>query len=272
MSQSPAQFAIRTLRALEVLAFTPTTASGIAEALLIHPRRARRLLSQLQRDGWLSYRRSRTERIYAPTLRFVALAAEIGARAPLTIMTSPALERLHAATGRLAMLTIAGYRGTVCVARCLGEHGVEPAVAVVAPAHCTAAGKVLLAYRDDWRRSVLATPLERCTERTVTDPSALERELNRVRYHGYGVENEEHLGGVWGAAAPVVGPGGPVLAAISVVAYDPSLPDRDVDEVRAAARQASDTVGAGVERYALEPRIVYRLLASYGLSPVDAYL
>jgi DNA-binding IclR family transcriptional regulator len=272
MSQSPAQFALRTLRALEVLAFTPTTASGIAEALLIHPRRARRLLSQLQRDGWLSYRHGANERIYAPTLRFVALAAEIGARAPLTTMTSPALERLHGATGRPAMLTIAGYRGTVCVARCLGEHGVEPAVAAVAPAHCTAAGKVLLAYGDQWRRSVLATPLQRCTERTVTDATVLEHELNHVRYHGYGVENEEHVDGVWAAAAPVVGPGGPVLAAISVVACGSSLPDRCVDEVRAAARQASDTVGAAVERYALGPRIVYRLLASYGLRPVDAFL
>jgi DNA-binding IclR family transcriptional regulator len=272
VSQSPAQFAIRTLRALEVLAFTPATAPDIADALCIHPRRARRLLSQLQRDGWLSYRRGPNERIYAPTLRFAALAAEIAARAPLTTMTSPALESLHAASGRPTMLTIPGYRGTVCVARCLGEHGAQPAVAAVAPAHCTAAGKVLLAYRDAWRRSVLATPLQRCTERTVTDPTALDDELDRVRYQGYALEDGEHLDGVRGAAAPVVGPAGPVLAAISVVASKSHLLEREVEEVRAAARQASDTVAAAVERYALEPRIVYRLLASYGLRPVDAYL
>jgi DNA-binding IclR family transcriptional regulator len=272
MSRSPAQFAVRTLRALEVLAFTPTTASGIADALLIHPRRARRLLSQLQRDGWLSYRTGAHERVYVPTLRFVALAAEIGARAPLTTMTSPALERLHAATGRPATLTIPGYRGAVCVARCVGEHGVQPAVAAVAPAHCTAAGKVLLAHRDAWRRSVLARPLQRCTERTVTDPTTLERELDFVRYHRYALEDGEHVDGVRGVAAPVVVPDGPVLAAISVVACDSEPLDREVDEVRAGARQASEAVAAAVERYALEPRIVYRLLASYGLEPVDAYL
>jgi DNA-binding IclR family transcriptional regulator len=141
ISQSPAQFAIRTLRALEVLAFTPTTASGIADALCNHPRRARRLLSQLERDGWLSYRQGETEPVYAPTLRFVALAAEIGARAPLTTMTSSALERLHAATGRPAMLTIPGYRGIVCVERCVGAHGAQPAAPAIAPAHCTAAAR-----------------------------------------------------------------------------------------------------------------------------------
>ena len=272
MSQSPAQFAIRTLRALEVLAFAPTTASGIADALLMHPRRARRLLSQLQRDGWLSYRHSPDGRIYAPTLRFVALAAEISARAPLTTLASPALDRLHAATGRPAMLTIPGYGGTVCVARRLGEHGIQPAVVAVAPAHCTAAGKVLLAYREPWRRSVLATPLARCTKRTVTDPAALDRELDRVRHQGYALEDEEHLDGVRGAAAPVVGPGGPVLAAMSVVAWNSQLLDRDVDEVRAAAGDASEAVAAAPEKYGLDPRIVRRLLASYGLAPVDAYL
>ena len=98
-------------------------------------------MSQLERDGWLSYRRGATERVYAPTLRFVALAAEIGARAPLTTMTSSALERLHAATGRPAMLTIPGYRGTVCVERCVGADGAQPAVPAIAPAHCTAAAR-----------------------------------------------------------------------------------------------------------------------------------
>ena len=272
MSQSPAHFAIRTLRVLEVLACTPATASGIADALLIHPRRARRLLSQLQRDGWLSFRHGADERVYAPTLRFVALAAEVAARAPLTTMTASALEQLHAATGRPALLTIPGYRGTVCVARCVGEHGAQAAVAAVSPAHCTAAGKVLLAHRDVWRRSVLATPLVRCTERTATDPSALARELDRVRHQGYALEDEEHLDGVSAAAAPVAGPGGSVLAAMSVVAWNSRLLDRDVEEVRAAAGRASEAVAAAPERYGLDPRIGRRLLAWYGLAPVDAYL
>jgi DNA-binding IclR family transcriptional regulator len=272
MSQSPAHFAIRTLRALEVLAFTPATASGIADALLIHPRRARRLLSQLQRDGWVSFRPGPDERVYSPTLRFVALAAQIAARAPLATMTAAALEQLHADTGRPAMLAIPGYRGTVCLARCVGEHGAQPAVAAVSPAHCTAAGKVLLAYRDAWRRSVLATPLVRCTARTVTDPSALARELHRVRRQGYALEDDEHLDGVRAAAAPVAASGGLVLAAIAVVAWNSRLLERDVDEVRTASELASKAVAVAPEKYGLEPRIVRRLLASYGLAPVDAYL
>jgi hypothetical protein len=36
------------------------------------------------------------ERIYAPSFRFVTLAAQIGAHAPLVTMTAPVLEQLHA--------------------------------------------------------------------------------------------------------------------------------------------------------------------------------
>jgi DNA-binding IclR family transcriptional regulator len=121
MSQSPAQFAVRTLRALEVLTFAPATAAELAEALGVHPRVAGRLLSQLQRDGWLSYS-GHSPRIYAPTLRFVALAAHIAARAPLVTITSPAVQGLHAATDIPAALSIPGYDATVCTIRSCGER------------------------------------------------------------------------------------------------------------------------------------------------------
>jgi DNA-binding IclR family transcriptional regulator len=272
MTQSPAQFAIRTLRAIEVLAFKASTPSELAQALLVHPRAARRLLSQLQRDGWLSYTNGPDERVYAPTLRFVALAALIGARAPLVTITEPALEQLYAATERPATLAIAGYDATICVVRRVGGYATHATTPTVAPVHCTAPGKILLAYRDAWRRAVLEGPLQRYTDRTVTDPDVLDTELTRVRHAGYAVEDEEHIDGLRGLAAPIAGPGGPVLAALAISVPDSGSLERHIDDLRAAARVASEAVAGAVERYALEPRIVYRLLASYGLAPVDAFL
>jgi hypothetical protein len=63
-----------------------------------------------------------------------------------------------------------------------------------------------------------------------------------------------------------------VLAAISIATWKSHVLEHDIDEVRAAARQASEAATAAVEHYALEPQIVRRLLASYDLTPVDAYL
>jgi hypothetical protein len=186
-------------------------------------------------------------------------------------MTSPALEWLYAAIGRPAMRTIPGYRGTVCVARCLGGMALSRLWLRSRPRTALprqGASRTPRRLATQRSRDIAAAT----TERTVTDPTALDDELDCVRYEGYALEDGEHLDGVRGAAAPVVGPGGPVLAAISVVALKSHVLEREAAEVRAAARQASDTVAAAVERYALEPRIVYRLLASYGLRPVDAYL
>jgi DNA-binding IclR family transcriptional regulator len=272
MSQSPAQFAVRTLRALEVLAFTPATAPQLADALGIHPKVARRLLSQLQRDGWLSCADG-TQRLYAPTLRFVALAAEIGSRSPLATLAEPEVQYLHASTGLEATLLIPSYRGTVCIVRCVGERTIHPAPSGVAPAHCTAPGKVLMAYRDAWRESILAAaPLQRCTSRSVTDTHVLKLELARVRRDGYAVEDSENVDGRRQLAAPITGPEGDDVAALALAANDSQPLDGLAEKVVHAAGIASEALRLGARRYPLRRGIVFRLLGSYGLTPVDARL
>jgi hypothetical protein len=56
----------------------------------------------------------------------------------------------------------------------------RPQLRELVPCHCTAAGKALLAWRRPWREAVLAQQLERFTERTVTSPEWLRRELERT--------------------------------------------------------------------------------------------
>jgi DNA-binding IclR family transcriptional regulator len=275
IAHSPAQFAVRTLRALEVLAFTPTTAPRLAAELGVHQRTTRRLLRQLRQDGWVSYTRE-PPHIYAPTLRSVALAAHIGGRAPLATLTAAAVEQLHAATGLPATLAIPAYDATVCLVRSCGDLAAGPLLTLPEPAHCTAAGKVLMAHREPWCRSILALPLVGCTERTVTDPRLLEQEFERIRVAGYAVADGEHVDGVCEVAAPVVGPDGDVLAAIAAAVdggAEPGLvPDGVAAPVQAAAREATEALVTGAGHCPLHRGIVYRLLASYGLAPVNAYL
>jgi DNA-binding IclR family transcriptional regulator len=232
----------RALRALELLAFMPTTAPRLAESLGVHPRTARRLLRQLQHAGWLSYGAARPYG-YAPTLRIVALAAHVVERSPLVRETTPAIERLRADTRLTVSLYIPAYDATVCVARCWGEQAEHPPLRPLAPAHCTAAGKVLLAYRDAWRRSVLLRgPLPSCTERSVTDADVLKRQLAQVRANGYAVEDGEHVPGVRALAAPVVVGGAEIVAAIALVTNDERALNAEADRVCTAAREASEAL------------------------------
>jgi IclR family acetate operon transcriptional repressor len=64
--------------------------------------------------------------------------------------------------------------------------------------HCCASGKLLLAHRPAAERQRLLElmPLERFTDRTITDRNVLASELERIVSAGYAVDNEEYVLGV----------------------------------------------------------------------------
>lgn len=86
------------------------------------------------------------------------------------------------------------------------------------PMYCTSLGKVILAYTDEETRDQVISRIrfKQKTERTIMDRESLLRELETVREKGYALdarEVEEHMECV---GAPVFGPDGNVLGAISV--------------------------------------------------------
>ncbi len=66
------------------------------------------------------------------------------------------------------------------------------------PLHCSASGKLFLAQMTQLqRRRLLAhAPLARYTEKTLTTPDEVEREIERVRRNGYAKDDEEFLPGL----------------------------------------------------------------------------
>jgi DNA-binding IclR family transcriptional regulator len=85
------------------------------------------------------------------------------------------------------------------------------------PAHCTALGKVLLAYSSEAAvRRRLSLGLDRQTPRTVTAPGILGRQLSAAREQGYAVESEEAQLGVQCIASPIFHHDGTAIAAISM--------------------------------------------------------
>lgn len=66
------------------------------------------------------------------------------------------------------------------------------------PVHCSASGKMILSQLTPAQRKRLlaAAPLERYTDKTVTDPDLIEQELQRVRRDCYAIDDEEFLPGL----------------------------------------------------------------------------
>ena len=109
------------------------------------------------------------------------------------------------------------------------------------PAHCTAAGKLLLSYRlldcDSVAVWVGSRELERRTDKSLTNADALHQELELIRGRGYGVDDQENEAGVTCLAVPafLTGPTAPSGAvSISALAYRTPLSTLvdDVDTIR----------------------------------------
>lgn len=113
------------------------------------------------------------------------------------------------------------------------------------PMHCTAIGKVLLAYADPTlRQQVLAGPLERRTPHTIVAPGLMQRQLDTILESGVSYEREESTVGLLCVAAPVLDVDGrTALAAISVTGpVGRFRPETHAAAVRAAATALSSTL------------------------------
>jgi len=113
------------------------------------------------------------------------------------------------------------------------------------PMHCTAIGKVLLAYaRPEVRDAVLDSPLERRTPRTVVARGMLRRQLDAVLENGVAFEREESSLGLLCLAAPVLDAEGTrAIAAMSVTGLVGRFrPEAHVIAVRAAATALASTL------------------------------
>ncbi len=84
--------------------------------------------------------------------------------------------------------------------------GVQTMVGRGEPAHCTALGKAILAaLSEEERAAVLAkAKLGAYTDKTTTQPEALERELAEIAQRGWALDNEEFILGVRCISAAVL--------------------------------------------------------------------
>ncbi len=118
-------------------------------------------------------------------------------------------------------------------------------IGLVVPLHCSAQGKVLLAFG---AAELPPGPLPACTPRTITSLAELDSELAKVREQGLAVTNEELEPGLVAVAAPVFADGPAAIAALSVSAPSSRLTQDQIPAVAArclaTAADLSATLGA----------------------------
>ncbi|PYX33560.1 MAG: hypothetical protein DMG80_05740 [Acidobacteria bacterium] len=93
-------------------------------------------------------------------------------------------------------------------------------IGAAVPLHCTAVGKVMLAYMPDQEREYVLRQLDlkRMTANTVGSLQELQSELQRVRKNGYACDLEEHELHIRCIAAPIRNHTGAVQSSLSITA------------------------------------------------------
>lgn len=149
-----------------------------------------------------------------------ALAASALDEIEMVSLATPVLEELSRETGECGHFAVRMGNSVVILARTEspGAFQLADRAGVVRPAHCTALGKVILAALrpDRFDHYLESADLQPLTARTITDKTALRREIDDIRQSGLAFDDGELDPEVRCVAVPVHDFTGGVIGAVGI--------------------------------------------------------
>lgn len=210
----------------------PLSVTELSTQLGLHKSTISRLLFTLEAGGLVT-KDGRTGH-YRLGLGLLEMAGVVLEDFDLRLVAQPHLLRLAEASGETINLGVLDRDEAVNIAQILSPRPVKRVgwIGRRNPLHCTAA-RVFLAFGSDaLLQRVVARGLPAHTPHTITDPTALARELDTIRQRGYAVVRDEFEVGVTALSAPIRGRRGEVIAAVGLTGPSFRLSE-DVLPVRA---------------------------------------
>jgi len=233
----------RALRMLEVLSRHGSGASleELSSSLGLPKSSLHRTLAALRERGFAT---QREDGRYLVGPELMRIAFEFYDRLDVRVWLRPTLERLRAELNETVHLGVLDGADVVYMDKLEPTHPIALGSKIGGrnPAHCTGVGKALLAWTYPTDAAIHAwaqehAPLARRTPRTIDEPSALAREMTRIRSDGFAKDLEESEAGVRCVAAPVFFGASTPVAAISISAPKERLPAAAMREVTDALRR-----------------------------------
>ncbi|CAL9383626.1 IclR family transcriptional regulator [Streptomyces levis] len=248
---SAVQSVDRAVSVLEILArHGEAGVTEIADELDVHKSTAFRLLGVLENRGLVAQAKDRGK--YYLGAGVLRLAGAAAVRLDVSQEGVPVCRELADELGETVNIAVLDDDAAVNIMQARGTASVTAQnwLGRRTPLHATSSGKVLLAHLPPTlREGLLARPLHRFTERTVTVASMLRGELDTVVQQGYAITVEELEIGLAAAASPVRAHDGKVIASLSVSGPVYRLsPERLPDiakRTEAAAAELSRRMGYG---------------------------
>ncbi len=239
---NPVQALLRGLHALDLVRASaePVRATDVAARLHMDKGSASRTLHTLAQAGYLS---QTADRRFVPGSRILpAQAPQLVEIVRLREHAGSLLKRLVEFSQECAHLAVLAGDRALYLDAVESPHllKVDHPPGTLAPLHCTALGKVFLAFTG----APIPAQLERLTRRTLTDPNLLSAHLRSMATQGYTTDDEEYAVGVRCAAAPLRDGSGRVIAAIGVSGAAARISLDRLAELGAHVREVADRFGA----------------------------
>ena len=200
-----------------------------------------RLLSSLERSGLVQ----RTpDGAVQPGSRITDYALSVRPEDDLVRIAQPYLDHLGLETGETINLAVSVGGEVRQIAQVDSRYllGAVNWLDQPVPLHCSALGRVLLAFGVP----MPSGRLKAFTDRTITSRRALATELEQVRVTGVSVVDSELEPGLVAIAAPVVTSDGSAIAAVSVSGPAVRLTRQHIPLVATAVKAAADQISNAV--------------------------
>jgi IclR family transcriptional regulator, acetate operon repressor len=235
------------------------TGAEVARELHVHRSTALRLLGTLERHALVE--RDPHNAKYRLGRRLPQLASVVTGDFDLRSLARPVCVRLAEALGETVTLDVLDGDEIVPIEQATGSTSVVSVnwLGRRTLIHCTASGKVILAFGPDAvRQRLLSRPLEARTPHTIVDRAELEAQLVAARKAGFAQTREELEVGLDAIAAPVHSADGEVVGAIDVSGQAHRLRERGRPELVGLTREAAAD---------LSRRLGYRTRSETGAHP-----
>ncbi|WP_241527383.1 IclR family transcriptional regulator [Sphingomonas turrisvirgatae] len=219
-----------------------SSVSAVARQTGVPVATAHRQVATLVAEGYLA-RTTRGAHIAGP--RLLTLLHQVDEKQLVVTAAAPFIADLAAELGTIAQLgTLENDMVTYRLKAGSGANALFTKVGMQLEAYCSAIGKVLLASLSDAeQQAYLATgPFPALTDRTLTAPNDLARELEKVRQQGFATDDAEIARGLICMAVPIRGVRGQVVAAISISRSSACWQDRERDRYSQALLRAAGQI------------------------------
>lgn len=217
----------------------------ISEKSGLHPSTAHRILNDLATGRFVERPQAGTYRL---GLRLLELGNVVKSRLNVRDAALLPMRELHKQINQPVNLSVRQGDEIVYIERAYSERSgmqVVRAIGGRAPLHLTSTGKLFLAVDDPQRIRAYATRtgLAGHTKNSLTNLTALERELSKARQYGTARDNEELELGVRCMAAGIHDDQGKLVAGLSISAPADRLDEAWLSKLQATAAEISSALG-----------------------------